>query len=53
MLIGRIMAAYNTISFNMQNQRELIIDSGSCDNVIAEEAILKQGIKKEPHPSPY
>lgn len=32
---------------------KLIIDSGSCANVIAEEAIQKLGIKTSPHPSPY
>lgn len=32
---------------------KLIIDSGSCANVIAEEAILKLGINTTSHPCPY
>lgn len=30
-----------------------IIDSGSCRNVISEEAVTKLGILREPHPAPY
>ncbi|PRQ55245.1 putative retrotransposon gag domain-containing protein [Rosa chinensis] len=31
----------------------LVIDGGSCSNVIFEEAVLKLGLPTEPHPSPY
>ncbi|KAM5575250.1 hypothetical protein ABKV19_014275 [Rosa sericea] len=31
----------------------LVIDGGSCSNVISEEAVLKLGLPTEPHPSPY
>ncbi|KAF7130472.1 hypothetical protein RHSIM_Rhsim10G0125400 [Rhododendron simsii] len=30
-----------------------VIDSGSCKNVVAEEAVQKLGLKTEPHPNPY
>uniref|UniRef100_A0A0D3AQN9 CCHC-type domain-containing protein n=1 Tax=Brassica oleracea var. oleracea TaxID=109376 RepID=A0A0D3AQN9_BRAOL len=30
-----------------------VIDSGSCRNVVSEEAITKLGITREKHPSPY
>ncbi|CAA7031690.1 unnamed protein product [Microthlaspi erraticum] len=32
---------------------KLIIDSGSCTNVIAKDAVVKLGLKTTPHPSPY
>lgn len=32
---------------------KLIIDSGSCSNVIAQEAVCKLGFKTTPHPAPY
>lgn len=32
---------------------KLIIDSGSCENVIAADAILKLGLTDEEHPNPY
>lgn len=31
----------------------LIVDSGSSENVIAEHAVQKLGLKEEPHPTPY
>lgn len=31
----------------------LVIDSGSCTNVISEDAVLKLALFIEPHPSPY
>lgn len=30
-----------------------VIDSGSCPNVISEEAVAKLGLTREPHPAPY
>lgn len=30
-----------------------VIDSGSCENVIAEEAVNQVGLKTEAHPAPY
>ncbi|XP_058202674.1 uncharacterized protein LOC131317120 [Rhododendron vialii] len=30
-----------------------VIDSGSCENVVSEEAVQKLGLKTEPHPNPY
>ena len=30
-----------------------MIDSGSCENVVAEEVIQKLGLKAEQHPHPY
>ncbi|KAF7126571.1 hypothetical protein RHSIM_Rhsim11G0031300 [Rhododendron simsii] len=30
-----------------------VIDSGSCKNVVAEEAVQKLGLKTGPHPNPY
>ncbi|KAK1414879.1 hypothetical protein QVD17_30640 [Tagetes erecta] len=30
-----------------------VIDSGSCDNLISEEAVHKLGLKTEDHPKPY
>lgn len=32
---------------------KLIIDSGSCTNVIAKDAVIKLGLKTTPHHSPY
>lgn len=31
----------------------VIIDSGSCTNVVSEEMVSKLGLKTEPHPNPY
>ncbi|KAG5527003.1 hypothetical protein RHGRI_028065 [Rhododendron griersonianum] len=31
----------------------LVIDSGSCENVVSEEAVHKLGLATEKHPSPY
>ena len=30
-----------------------VIDAGSCDNIISEEAVKKLGLKTEKHPRPY
>ncbi|KAF7135555.1 hypothetical protein RHSIM_Rhsim08G0252200 [Rhododendron simsii] len=30
-----------------------VIDSGSCENVVSQEAVQKLGLKTEPHPNPY
>ena len=31
----------------------LVIDSGSCENMVSEEAIQKLGLAIEKHPNPY
>ena len=31
----------------------LVIDSGSCENVVSEEAVQKLGLAIEKHPNPY
>ena len=31
----------------------VIIDSGSCTNVVVEEMVTKLNLKTEPHPQPY
>ncbi|CAL8151358.1 unnamed protein product [Prunus armeniaca] len=31
----------------------LVIDSGSCENVVAEEAVQKFGLETKKHPHPY
>ena len=31
----------------------LVIDSGSCENVVSEDAVQKLGLAKEKHPNPY
>ena len=35
------------------NMCNVIIDSGSCTNVVAEEMVAKLNLKTEPHPQPY
>ena len=31
----------------------MIVDSGSCTNVVSEEMVTKLGLKTEKHPKPY
>nr|KAJ0218875.1 hypothetical protein LSAT_V11C300120620 [Lactuca sativa] len=57
-LVLLLMIGSNTTSFSRyvlfwEKVCTFVIDSGSCDNLISEEAVQKLAVKTENHPKPY